>query len=152
MERFHPERPTPRFMAGLFALIVGLGSAARFGAREYVFPDFAPSLVPALFGVMFGILVAQNRQAASGQTRKVYRRKSPPLNGRVVAGLLVAAAFVALLEQQLAQHVYPQAPLWMRVAVLVLPITFGVSELGSLIVVGSASPAAEGQPESRERP
>ena len=143
------EKPTPRFMAGLTAVLIALGTVAIFMQPGYGGPSSAPCLIPGLVGVLDGILVAHDRRrwAASGEGPLPHKR--PRLRARAVSMLFLAVCLVAVLEQQLAQIAYPRAPFWMRVAATVFFAVFAVSELGSFIL--ATDPPPDLGPQARDR-
>jgi hypothetical protein len=137
-------------MAGLVAVAFAVVTAGLH-AREYVFPTFAPTLIPAIFGVFYGIWIAGDRlKAAAGKEESP--PKNPPLKAAVVGALLGSATVLAVGEQQVAVHLYPEAAVWMRVVILVVLIIFGVSELGPRVFAGGTATIDNGQAGGREQP
>jgi hypothetical protein len=135
-----PQRPTPRFKAGLAALVAGGCTALLFREPGYSGPEGASCLVPALLGVIDGIWLAHDRRCVTPRVAEGARPRSPALKVRVLVALFLGAALVSVLEDGIAHAVYPDVPFWVRVALIVFLITLGVSELGDMVIRTPGSP------------
>ena len=126
-----PPKPSPAFLAGLAALMVGLGAVVWFGESTFSGPAWARCLGPALFGVMDGLWLSHDRvRTVVGLPRGL----NLPLRTGTLIALLAGAAVLTVLEQALMTSAFPRAPFWVRVSSIAVLVTLGVSQLSPKVV------------------
>jgi hypothetical protein len=126
-----PHKPSPAFLAGLAALMVGLGAVVWFGEPGFSGPAWARCLGPALFGVVDGLWLSHDRaRAAVG----LPRGQNLPLRTGSLIALLAGATVLAVLEQALMSSAFSGAPFWVRVSSVAVLVTLGVSQLSPTVV------------------
>jgi hypothetical protein len=126
-----PPRPSPAFLAGLTALLVGLGAVVWFGEAGFSGPAWARCLGPALFCVVDGLWLSHGRvRAAVG----LPRGRLLPIRTASLIALFGGATVLAVLEQALVSTVIPRAPFWVRVSSVAVLVTLGVSQLSPTVV------------------